>query len=186
LEAQTGFPQLVPSDPRITVGPHTYGNPIFKLWMPSERIEIGAFCSIAEDVTIFGGGEHNPDWVTTFPLRIAFGDPLAERDGHPRSKGPTRIGNDVWIGFGATILSGVIVGDGAIIGARAVVTADVSPYAVVAGNPARVIRHRFPPDQVAELLAIRWWDWPTDKIIEFIPDLCQSDVASFLRRTRQR
>lgn len=84
-------------DPRIRVGYGTYGKPRFRLWDESERIEIGKFYSIAEDVTIFGGGEHRTDWVTTYPLRIAFGDPLGGRDGLPASKGPTRIGHDVWL-----------------------------------------------------------------------------------------
>jgi acetyltransferase-like isoleucine patch superfamily enzyme len=186
LEVQHTLPHLASSDPRVSVGRFTYGDPQFKLWQLSDRIEIGAFCSIAEDVTIFGGGEHNTNWVTTYPLRIAFGDPLAEKDGHPSSKGPTRIGSDVWIGFGATILSGVNVGDGAVIGARTVVASDVPPYAVIVGNPGKVIRYRFAPEQVAALLEIKWWDWPIDRISEFVPDLCHSDVASFLRKAWQR
>ncbi|CAE6831016.1 CatB-related O-acetyltransferase [Xanthomonas arboricola pv. corylina] len=171
---------LLSDDSRISVGRFTYGTPSFKVWSKDESISIGAFCSIADGVLIFGGGEHRSDWVTTFPLRIAFGDPLAGHDGHPASKGPTRIGNDVWIGHGATVLSGVTVGDGAIIGAQAVVARDVPPYAVVGGNPAKVVRHRFSPDQIRHLLAIRWWDWPIEEIHARQHLLCHEDIDGFI------
>ena len=158
------IPEMVSADPRVSVGRFTYGSPALRLWDASERIAIGSFCSIADGVTIFAGGEHNTHWVTTFPLRIAFGEPLAGQDGHPASKGPTTIGSDVWIGDGATILSGVQVGHGAVIGARAVVTADVPPYHIVAGNPARLVRPRFTADQIDALLSIAWWEWPLERI----------------------
>ncbi|TAA44352.1 CatB-related O-acetyltransferase [Pseudoxanthomonas winnipegensis] len=179
------IPELQSSDPRIVVGRFTYGAPAFRIWTAEERIEIGAFCSIADDVTIFGGGEHRSDWITTFPLRIAFGHALAERDGHPATRGPTRIGNDVWIGHGATIMSGVTIGDGAIIGARAVVSRDVDSYAVVVGNPARRVRSRFPADQVEALMRIQWWKWPIELIEEFVPLLCDTDISAFIRKARQ-
>ncbi|OEZ01761.1 MULTISPECIES: CatB-related O-acetyltransferase [Stenotrophomonas] len=177
---------LISQDPRVTVGRFTYGNPQFKVWSDDESVSIGAFCSIADDVVIFGGGEHRSDWVTTFPLRIAFGDAMAGRDGHPASKGPTRIGNDVWIGHGATIISGVTVGDGAIIGARAVVTRDVAPYAVVTGNPATQVKMRFSPEQVDALLRIRWWDWPIEDIHAHQGELCGASVDSFVQRFSSR
>ena len=97
LHSQIG--QLRSTDPRITVGRFTYGGPVFKLWGETESIEIGSYCSIADDVTIFGGGEHNPQWVTTFPLRLAYGDPLAWKDGHPATKGKTSIGNCISLIF---------------------------------------------------------------------------------------
>ena len=179
------IPEVQSPDQRISVGRFTYGKPAFRIWTPDERIEIGAFCSIADDVTIFGGGEHRSDWVTTFPLRIAFGHALAERDGHPASRGPTRIGNDVWIGHGATILSGVTVGDGAIIGARAVISRDVDPYAVAVGNPSRQVRSRFPAEQVRALLKLQWWNWPAELIEEFVPLLCDTDIAAFIENAIQ-
>jgi acetyltransferase-like isoleucine patch superfamily enzyme len=176
--------ELVSNDPRITVGRFSYGTPQFKVWDDNESVSIGSFCSIADDVVIFGGGEHNPQWVTTYPLRIAFGDLLAGKDGHPATKGPTRIGSDVWMGHGATIMSGVTVSDGAIIGARAVVTRDVPPYAIVAGNPGRVVRYRFDEKVIEGLLAIRWWDWPLDKIHANQTALCGGSAADFVDRFR--
>lgn len=181
---ESRIPPLVSDDPRISVGRFTYGNPAFRLWGDTERIEIGAFCSIADGVTIFGGGEHNTGWVTTFPLRIAFGDALAGQDGHPASKGATRIGHDVWIGDGATILSGVTIGSGAVVGARAVVTQDVPAYHIVAGNPARVVRPRFSDEQIAALMDIAWWDWDIDRIRAAIPLLCNDDIEAFVGSCR--
>jgi acetyltransferase-like isoleucine patch superfamily enzyme len=173
------IPLLHPRDPRVRVGRYTYGDPRLLLWTPEDRIEIGAFCSISAEVVILGGGEHRADWVTTYPLRIAFGLPGENADGHPASKGPTVIGNDVWVGFGATILSGVRVGDGAVIGARAVVARDVPPYGVAAGNPARVVRQRFDEATVARLLQIAWWNWPLPRILASVARLCAGDVEGF-------
>ena len=120
------------------------------------------------------GREHRKDWVTTYPFP-AFPDVWPEAKDIPGveiSKGDVIIGNDVWICYGATILSGVKIGHGAVIGARAVVTKDVEPYAVVAGNPAREIKKRFTPKQIQKLLDIAWWDWPEEKIRENIKMLC--------------
>lgn len=177
---ESSIPQLFSNDSRISVGRFTYGDPAFKLWGSDERIEIGSFCSLAGGVTIFGGGEHNTQWVTTFPLRIALGDALAGKDGHPTSKGATRIGNDVWIGDGATILSGVTVGDGAVVGARALVSQDVPPYHIVAGNPARCVRRRFSNEQVAALLQIAWWNWEVDRIRASTALMCSDDIEAFI------
>ena len=179
--AETLIATLKSEDPRIVVGRHTYGSPTLKVWADNDRIEIGAFCSIADDVTILGGGEHNAQWVTTYPLRIAFGMEGAGADGHPATKGATCIGNDVWIGHGALILSGVSVAHGAIIGAGAVVASDVPPYAVVVGNPARVVRKRVPEEVVDELLRIAWWDWEDLRILESVDALCGQSTIEFAR-----
>jgi chloramphenicol O-acetyltransferase type B len=176
---QSKIPELIPTDSRVTVGRFTYGSPQLLLWDDSGRIQIGSFCSIAHEVAILGGGEHRTDWITTFPLRIAFDDPLAGKDGIPFSKGETKIGNDVWIGFRATVLSGVTIGDGAVIGAGAVVVADVPPYAIVAGNPARVVRYRFSSSNIEKLLALRWWDWDIDRIKIITPLLCSTNIEKF-------
>ena len=115
---------------RYSIGDFTYGNPNVLSYTLKEKLIIGKFCSIASNVTIFLGGEHRSDWVTTFPFNVRFKE-FNSFEGHPKSKGNVEIGNDVWIGFKATLLSGVIIGDGAVIGACALVTSDVPPYAIV-------------------------------------------------------
>jgi chloramphenicol O-acetyltransferase type B len=169
---------ITSKNPNITVGRYSYGAPRFMTYTDRDRISIGSFCSIAEEVVIFGGGEHRIDWITTYPLRIALELPGALQDGHPATKGETRIGNDVWIGYGAMILSGIVVGDGAVIGAASVVTKDVPPYGIVGGNPAKLIKHRFENSAIDELLRIRWWDWPLEKIKANVHVLCSSDVEA--------
>jgi acetyltransferase-like isoleucine patch superfamily enzyme len=118
----------------------------------------------AHGVIILSGGEHDMSRVTCYPLRnnLAFEKSVGDIDS--ASKGPVVIGNDVWVGAGAIILSGVSIGDGAIVAAGAVVTKDVPPYAIVGGNPAKLIRYRFSEDQIAKLLSISWWNWSEDKI----------------------
>jgi acetyltransferase-like isoleucine patch superfamily enzyme len=143
-------------------------------------VTVGAYCSIAEDVTFFIGGNHRSDWLSTFPFPGVIGR------GHPASRGPIVVGNDVWIGMGAAVLSGVQVGDGAVVGAFAVVTRDIPPYAVVAGNPARVIRYRFPPETVATLLTIRWWEWSDDDVAACIPILTGGSLAELVEMARGR
>ncbi|MDF3886548.1 CatB-related O-acetyltransferase [Cupriavidus basilensis] len=175
---------LQSDDPRVVVGLGTYGKPKLMLWSEGERIEIGNFCSIADDVTIFGGGEHRMDWVSTYPMRIAFGEAGAGTDGHPANKGPTRIGHDVWLGYRAIVLSGVSIGSGSVVGAGAVVANNVPPYSVVAGNPARIIRRRFTEVQIEALLAIEWWNWPIDKILKQISLLSSPEVDKFIGQAR--
>jgi tetrahydrodipicolinate N-succinyltransferase len=102
-------------------------------------------------------------------------------DGIPASKGDIHVGCDVWIGTDAMILSGVTIGHGAVIAARSVVTKDIPPYAVAAGSPARVIRYRFPPDQIQALLDLQWWSWPEHKVLEAVPLLSGPKISDFIR-----
>ena len=172
---------MVSKDPRVTVGRFTYGAPALWLTHSHDRNEIGAFGSISLRVTIFGGGEHHTQRVSTYPLNLALGCSEADKELDVlRPSRPTIIGNDVWIGAGATILSEVTIGDGAVIGAGAVVASDVPPYAVVYGNPAKVGRMRFEPHQVEALLRIRWWDWPIDRIREALPRMSSTDIDAFI------
>ncbi len=168
--------------PKYHIGEYTYGTPDVLEFSEGAELYVGKFCSIAVDVRIFLGGEHRPDWVTTYPFPPLAGDwPQAEGMlGTPTTKGDVVIGNDVWIGHGATILSGVTVGDGAVVGAMAVIAKDVPPYAVVAGNPARVLKMRFDAETIARLVASKWWDWPEDRISANIALLCSSRIGEFL------
>ncbi|HEX5127349.1 MAG TPA: CatB-related O-acetyltransferase, partial [Rhodocyclaceae bacterium] len=127
--------------PQYSIGRGTYGDDLLvRNWNEGTTLRIGNYCSIAAGVKIYLGGEHRTDWVTTYPFSALWPE-AAHIEGHPRSKGDVTIGNDVWIGTEAMILSGVTIGDGAVIGARAVVSRDVPPYAIVAGNPASVVRY---------------------------------------------
>ena len=161
------------------VGDHTYGEPNIFHDGHIAKLKIGKFCSIARDVYIILSADHNIDWITTYPFSSKEYKNDWDADGiggHPTTNGDVIIGNDVWIGFNATIMSGVHIGDGAVIAARAVVTKDVSPYMIVGGVPAKYIKKRFKDDEIKELLRIKWWDWPTDKIKKNVKILCSGDV----------
>lgn len=164
------------------VGDYSYGTP--RIWWRDEGsvLKIGRFCSIARGVNVILGGDHRVDWVTTYPF-MTFPHTWPEArgaKGHPQSKGNVVICNDVWIGYGSTILSGVTIGDGAVVGAMSVVTKDVEPYTIVAGNPARVIGKRFDSETVRQLLEIEWWHWPRDRIGRNMPLLLDERVDLFL------
>jgi virginiamycin A acetyltransferase len=144
-----------------------------------DRLIIGKFVAIATGAQfMMSGANHAMGGFSTFP----FGGFDGWRDHAPdspwKTKGDMRIGNDVWIGREAMIMPGVTIGDGAIIGARAVVGRDVPPYAVVVGNPGKVIRMRFPDATIARLLAVRWWDWPAEKIARHVPAILGADIAA--------
>lgn len=173
----------------MKVGRHTYGHEqvVVRHWGEPAQLAIGSFCSIADRVEVFLGGNHRADWVTTYPFP-EFADrwPTASGiSGHPQTNGDVTIGNDVWIGSNATIMSGVTVGDGAVIAAESCVTRDVDPYAIVAGNPAQAVRRRFDADTVERLLRIRWWDWSDDRIAENVELLCCGDIDRFIRASSE-
>jgi virginiamycin A acetyltransferase len=163
------------------IGRYTYGCPEISDHSDGGTLEIGRFCSIADNVTIMLGGNHRVDWITTFPFSVLF-DEFKNIPGHPHSKGDVIIGNDVWIGQGALILSGVTVGDGSVIAAHAVVTKSVPPYAIVGGNPAKLIRFRFLPDQIEHLLEIAWWNWDINEIKRSMPMLLNHDIEGFIKK----
>jgi acetyltransferase-like isoleucine patch superfamily enzyme len=166
------------------VGEYSYGRPSVLTWGEGRKLFIGKYCSFAGGVTVFLGGNHRPDWVTTYPFS-AITDTWPEAmgiKGHPRSNGDVRIENDVWLGTNSTIMSGITVGNGAVIAAFSVVTKDVPPYAIVGGNPARIIRYRFKEEAIKRLLEVKWWDWPETCVRSLIPDLLSNDIEGFLDR----
>ena len=150
-----------------------------------ERLIIGRFCAIASGVRfLLPGANHADLGPSTFPFGI-FGPPWAERTmdlvmGAP-SRGDTVVGHDVWFGYGALILPGVTIGHGAVVAAASVVTANVPPYAVVAGNPARVVRSRFDDDGIARLLRAAWWDWPIRLVTEHSRTIMAGEPADIER-----
>jgi acetyltransferase-like isoleucine patch superfamily enzyme len=162
-----------------TIGDHTYGLPEV-VEQNCARLHVGKFVSIAAYVLI-ALGNHRVDTATTYPfVSVDCVWPSIPDEPDHSSRGDVTIGNDVWIGLRSFISSGVTVGDGAVIGAHAVVTRDVPPYAIVGGNPARVIRYRFTEQQIASLLAIRWWDWPDATIDRYLPLMMKNDIESFI------
>lgn len=169
---------------QYTIGNYTYGKPKIYQWGEGAALSIGRFCSISSGVKILLGGNHHTDWPTTYPFPKFFVQ-HANITGYASSKGNVSIGNDVWIGMDAMVLSGVTVGDGAVIAARTVCTKDVPPYAIVAGNPGRIVRYRFEEDVIGELLRIRWWDWPIQDVQNAIPMLMQTDIGKFIEWCEQ-
>lgn len=155
-----------------------------------QRLWIGRFCSIAAGVRfIMAGADHIHSGPTAFPFLIFPGDwqdalidPVIERG--PTQKGDTVIGNDVWIGRQATVMPGVRIADGAIVGAHAVVASDIGPYQVAVGNPARTVRSRYSPEEIDMLLAARWWDWPIEILSRHIPELVLGSPAGVLAVAR--
>ncbi len=136
----------------------------FLTYKAQDRIEIGSFTSISANVCIVAGGNHNMHHVSQYPFSLLHFDGPGSGP-EPQAIERVTIGNDVWIGIGATIIGNVNIGDGAVVAAGAVVTRDVPPYAVVAGVPARVIKSRRSEQEAETLLALRWWDWPDETLL---------------------
>jgi virginiamycin A acetyltransferase len=166
---------------KYSIGRFSYGQPTVFHWGEKATLKIGNFCSIGPNVVILLGGEHRPDLITTFPFNCVLKE-YANVPGHPTTKGDVVIGNDVWIGANALILSGVQIGDGAVIGACAVVTKDVEPYAIMAGNPARIIGKRFDQETISSLLRIKWWNWEIQQIKENVPLLLSNRAREFVEK----
>lgn len=183
--------------PRIEVGSFSYYSNFKELedyaaaiapyLFPSslEKLVIGKFVQIAHGARfITSSANHNMSGFSTYPFNnFMMTTQTSEEDIQalfeiPGRKGDTKVGNDVWIGMNATIMPGVTIGDGAIIGACAVVTKNVEPYTIVSGNPARPIRKRFSQIIIERLLKIRWWDWPEEKIVANIDAITGADIAA--------
>ena len=190
---ETVYLKNVITDPRILVGDFTFyndfvrdpaqfqsNNVLYHYPINEERLIIGKYCSIACGAKfLFTSANHAMRSLSTYPFPIFanhWGLDWADVSEAWDNKGDTVIGNDVWIGYEAVILQGVKIGDGAIIGTRAVVTRDVAPYSIVGGVPAREIGKRFPPDVIERLLALRWWDWPHETVQANLPLMMRGDI----------
>ena len=175
------------TDPRISVGDFTYiadrefesHVTHFYPWS-RDRLIIGKFCQIASGVEfMMNDANHQMNAVSTFPFYTLAGwDMETPAPENLPNKGDTVIGNDVWIGQNATVLPGIHIGDGAIIGANSTVSKDVEPYTVVAGNPAKPVRKRFDEELIRLLLQWKWWDKPIAEINDYIPILTNPDLAA--------
>lgn len=147
----------------------------------SDRLIIGKFCAIATGVRfIMGGANHKLDAISTYPFPI-FGngwESAMDQLLNLPSRGDTVIGHDVWVGYESVIMPGVTVGDGAVIAAKSVVVKDVPPYAIVGGNPAKVIRQRFSETEIAKLLEMSWWNWDIEKITQAIPLIMSNQIET--------
>lgn len=179
------------TNPRISVGRYSYYSGYYhghsfeecaRYLLPNEdadRLIVGAFCSIGSGAAFIMAGNqgHRSDWISTFPFAFVPDAPeFAGAANGYQNAGDTVIGNDVWIGSEAIIMPGIRVGDGAVIGTRALVTRDVEPYSIVGGNPARTIRKRFDDERIEKLLEMRWWDWSVDALSRAMPLLASGDI----------
>jgi virginiamycin A acetyltransferase len=180
------FIKNVVKNPKVIIGDYTYydgedsgefeNNVLYHPVFMGDKLIIGKFCSIASGTKfIMNGGNHNPELISTYPFRT-FDNGWEKGDLGTVNKGDTVIRNDVWIGLEALIMSGITIGDGAVIGARAVVTKNVDPYAIVGGNPAKKISKRFDDKTIKDLLEIKWWDWDAEKIFSNTDIICSADV----------
>jgi virginiamycin A acetyltransferase len=188
----TVFLNTVITRPTIEVGDFTYyhdpdgpeafedRNVLYHFDFIGDRLRIGRFCALATGARfIMNGANHALGGFSTYPFNIFGGgweegfDLASVTDG---LRGDTVVGNDVWIGREATVMPGITIGDGAIVGAQAVVASPVPPYAVVAGNPARIVRYRFCEDTIETLLDIAWWHWTPDKIARNLDAIRGADL----------
>lgn len=196
-DRETVYLKSVVSNPNIIVGDHTIyndfvrdprdfekNNVLYQYPINQDKLMIGKFCSIACGAKfIFNSANHSLSSLSTYPFPIFFEEwDLDVKDITKAwdNKGDIVIGNDVWIGYEAVILAGVTVGDGAVIGTRAVVTKDVPPYTIVGGVPARPIRKRFPQETIDSLLEIKWWNWPREQIARHIAGIQSGNIELLL------
>ncbi len=161
-------------------GDHSYGKPRI-IGSQFAKLSIGKFCSIGQDVDIVLAN-HRMNLVSTYPFNMfsaRWPTASGSRPDHV-ARGNVVIGNDVWIGAKAVILTGVQIADGAVVGAASVVRTNVPPYAIVAGAPAKIVGFRFPAEIVEQLLRIRWWDWPDRRLADMLPLMLQDNIQTFI------
>lgn len=179
-EENVFFTQYAFREKKFKIGEYTYGIPKVRFENLEANLEIGKFCSISDNVTIFLGGNHRGDWLSTYPFPVMshFFSEAANIVGHPSTKGSVIIGNDVWIGTNVIIMSGVKIGNGAIIGAGSVISKDIGDYEIWVGNPAQFVKKRFEDSVIKDLNKMQWWDWELEKIKKNVHLLCSSDYQN--------
>lgn len=188
------FLKNIIKNPNIIVGDYTYyddfenpenfeKNVKYHFDFIGDKLRIGKFCMIASDVKfIMNGANHLTNALTTYPFAIFKNGWENAMDGktYPQ-KGDINIGNDVWIGYNATIMAGVTIGDGAIIATNSTIVKDVRPYSIVGGNPAVEIKRRFSEETIEKLLDIKWWNWDIEKITRNVQYLTGNNVNELLK-----
>lgn len=170
--------------PNYSIGKASYGLPIVHDYHQGTNLKIGAYCSIADNAQIFLGGQHRIDWVSSYPFPFFFAMNEQFKNNYGGSRGDVVIGSDVWLCANCTILSGVTIGHGAVIANGAVISRDVEPYAVMAGNPAKLVKWRFDEPTIKALLESKWWDWLEDEINKMMNKLCNDDSTDFISYSR--
>ena len=192
-DRETVYLKNVIDNPNIQIGDYTIyndfvhdprefrkNNVLYHYPINKDRLIIGKFCSIACGAKfLFNSANHKMASLSTYTFPLFFEEWGLKKENVAQAwdqKGDIMIGNDVWIGYEAVILSGVTIGDGAVIGCRAVVTKDIPPYTIVGGVPAKPIRKRFDEETIKELQKIKWWDWPEEKITEKIQAIQAGDL----------
>jgi acetyltransferase-like isoleucine patch superfamily enzyme len=165
----------------IKIGDFTYGEVEVLQWSDNQTLTIGKYCSFARGIKVFLGGNHRSDWVTTYPFDKILKNGQFQVDSST-SKGNVIIENDVWIGEDVKILSGIKISNGAVIGTGSVVTKNIPPYAIVVGNPGRVVKFRFEQEVIDSLLQINWWNWSDDKVKNNLNDLLCEDLQNFIKK----
>lgn len=176
------MPHYMDGSHLLKIGEGTYGAENLRIhyWDSKTLISIGKYCSIADNVHVFAGGNHDTSLISTYPFGSGE-DLIGPRPGHPISNGDITVGNDVWIGSHVSIMSGVKIGNGAVVAAFSHVVKDVSDYEVVGGNPAKHIKFRFSQEIIIELQRLAWWDWKPSKVMENRNLLCSKPELSELK-----
>ena len=151
----------------------------------TDKLIIGKYCSIGSGAVFMMAGNqgHRMDWISTFPFYFQANIFKTSKNAYKKS-GDTHIGHDVWIGSEAMILAGVSIGSGAVVAARAVVTKDVPPYAIVGGNPAKIIKYRFDEETITQLRELKWWEWTESDVKNAMPLICSEDINGLLALNR--
>ena len=171
--------------PNYSIGINNYGLPQIKNSHKDSTLSIGSYCSIAPNVKIYMGGLHRTDWITNYPFPAFFAQAQHIKN-YEQTKGYITIGSDVWLCANSVILSGVTIGHGAVIANSAIVTKDVPPYAIVGGNPAKLIRWRFDEVTREALVESAWWDWPEEEVLSIVELLCSDNIIEFIHYAKNR